>query len=586
MSKRIGIASTIWGASILLSRVIGMVREAVIGRTLGGSAEADVYWSAFVVPDFLNYLLAGGALSIVFIPIFSAYLARGEEERGSQAFSTIATFLCVLLGALTAILFALLPELAALVAPGFDAAQRAELVGLTRIILPAQIFHVVGGLLSAALQARDRHLVPALAPLVYTACIVAGGLIGGSAAGAYGFAWGVLAGSVLGPFGLPLWACARSGLRWSWRLDVRDRDLHRYLARSLPIMLGFSIVVVDDWFLRRQASLLPEGSIATLTYAKNLMKVPMGVFGLAAGVAAYPALTRMVAEKRVGDMQQMLGSTSRNLLLLSFAAQAVLTVCGEDIALCVYGRRRISPEQLHEIGTCLALVSIGLSAWSAQTLVARGFYALGNTWLPALLGTAVAIAAYPLYVFAGGAAGTHGLALASSAAIVVYVALLAVLLERRVAREGAIAVPAAPERDAVARASIERGVVTRASIAGGVFARAAPEGGAVAQASPEGGVIARASLTYLLRAVLALAASLAIGFGLSFALGRPSDIVWILLRAGAIAACTAASFGTAAHLLGLREVAALLRPIASALRPRSRAMRASSVPAAEAREQR
>lgn len=511
MSRRIGIASTIWGVSILLSRVIGLVREAVIGRTLGGSAQADVYWTAFVVPDFLNYLLAGGALSIVFIPIFSAYLARGAEERGWEAFSSIATFLCVLLGILTGALFVVLPHLAALVAPGFDGAQRAELVSLTRIILPAQMFHVVGGLLSAALQARDRHLVPALAPLVYTGCIVLGGLIGGSGAGAYGFAWGVLAGSVLGPFGLPLATCLRSGLRWRWRFDLADADLRSYLARSLPIMLGWSIVVVDDWYLRREGSLLPAGSVATLTYAKNLMKVPMGVFGLAAGVAAYPALTRLVAEARIADMHRTLSATARNLLLLSFAAQAVLTVCGDDIAAIVYGHRRISPEQLHEIGTCLALVSIGLSAWSAQTLVARGFYALGNTWLPALLGTAVAVAAYPVYVLARRSYGTQGLALASSAAVIVYVVLLSLFLERRVAREGA--------------------------------------------------TVADSPKFFLVRAIGALVAGIAGGTAASLAVPHPGSFVWICARALSIAALAVGVFALTAHVLGLSEIGALLRPI-------------------------
>jgi putative peptidoglycan lipid II flippase len=516
VTKRIGIASAIWGGSILLSRVIGMVREAVIGRTLGGAAQADAYWAAFKVPDFLNYLLAGGALSIVFIPIFSAYLARNEEARGWEAFSTIATFLCVLLGAFTAILFVLLPELASLVAPGFDAAQRAELVGLSRIILPAQIFHVVGGLLSAALQARDRHLVPALAPLVYNGCIVAGGLIGGTAAGAYGFAWGVLAGSVVGPFGLPLVACMKSGLCWNWRFDLKSRDLRHYLALSLPIMLGWSIVAVDDWFLCRQGSLLSEGSVATLTYAKNLMKVPMGVFGLAAGVAAYPALTRMVSEKRIGDMQRTLIATARNLLLLSFAAQAVLTVCGDDIARLVYGTRRISPEQLHEIGACLALVSIGLTAWSAQTLVARGFYALGNTWLPALLGTCVALAAYPLYAYAGRTAGTRGLALASSIAVIVYVVLLAALLERRMARET--------------------------------------------------GARAEGWLLYFARSVGALAVSIAASTCLGELLPEDSGIGWSAARVIAIATCATVSFAVAGRALGLTEIGELSRPIVRALR--------------------
>jgi putative peptidoglycan lipid II flippase len=515
MSRRIGIASTIWGASIFLSRVVGMVREAVIGRTLGGSAQADVYWTAFVVPDFLNYLLAGGALSIVFIPIFSAYLARQEEERGWEAFSSIATFLLVLMGALTAVLFILLPHITALVAPGFGAAEQAELVALTRIILPAQVFHVVGGLLSAALQARDRHLVPALAPLVYTGCIVAGGLIGGSAAGAYGFAWGVLAGSVLGPFGLPLAACLKSGLRWRWRFDLANADLRHYLARSLPIMLGWSIVVVDDWYLRREGSLLPEGSVATLTYAKNLMKVPMGVFGLAAGVAAYPALTRMVVERRTGDMYRTLIATSRNVLLLAFAAQVVLTVCGEDIAALVYGRGRIPPEQLHEIGVCLALVSIGLSAWSAQTLIARGFYALGNTWLPALLGTAVAIAAYPVYVLARHALGTYGLACASSGAVIVYVVLLSVLLERRITREE--------------------------------------------------GPAAHGSMLFLARCGIALGVAIAAGLATSSVLAQPDGFVWLAARVLLLSASSVLVFGAVARLLGLPEVGALCRAIGRAL---------------------
>ncbi len=89
-TSRIGVATAIWSTSILLSRVIGLVREGVIGRTLGASDAGDLYATAFVVPDFLNYLLAGGALSIVFIPIFGAYLARGEEDRAEEAFSVVA----------------------------------------------------------------------------------------------------------------------------------------------------------------------------------------------------------------------------------------------------------------------------------------------------------------------------------------------------------------------------------------------------------------------------------------------------------------------------------------------------------------
>ena len=133
----------IWGLSILLSRVIGLVREAAIGRILGGGASADVYLTSFVIPDFLNSLLAGGALSIVFIPIFGAYLARGEEERGWEAFSVIATALMVLMGVAGVGLWLAVPWLVHVVAPGFDATQAADLTRLTRILLPAQALSLI-----------------------------------------------------------------------------------------------------------------------------------------------------------------------------------------------------------------------------------------------------------------------------------------------------------------------------------------------------------------------------------------------------------------------------------------------------------
>ena len=84
-ARTIGIASAIWGVSIFLSRIMGLVREQIIGRTLGASREADLYFASFTLPDFLNYLLAAGALSIVFIPMFLEYFGRDDQD-GSAGF--------------------------------------------------------------------------------------------------------------------------------------------------------------------------------------------------------------------------------------------------------------------------------------------------------------------------------------------------------------------------------------------------------------------------------------------------------------------------------------------------------------------
>jgi putative peptidoglycan lipid II flippase len=430
----------IWAASIFLSRVMGLIREQIIGRTLGASRQADLYFASFTLPDFLNYLRAAGALSIVFIPIFLAHLQRGDERRAWISFSVIANFI-VLVGTVgIGILMVFARPLAGLVAPGFlEPGDIDTLVRLTRIILPAQFFHVVGGLLSAALQAQNLHALPALAPLVYSAGIIIGGLVGACypELGAEGFAWGVLLGSIAGPFALPLYGCIKSKMRWLPALSLNDADLKRYLWLSLPIMIGFSIVIVDEWIVKNQASYLAAGSLAYLQYGRTLMKVPIGMFGMAIGVASYPTISELVASGDVVKAYALLSRAVRLMLLLTFAAQVCLTAAGFEAVYLIWGffARRFSVADAQQTATVLAFLCIGLSGWAAQTLISRGFYALGSTWLPTLVGTAIAILMTPCYVLLRHQAGAIGLAIASSAAIMIYVMVLGWLQRRRFEQE-------------------------------------------------------------------------------------------------------------------------------------------------------
>ena len=421
---------------------MGLIREQIIGRTLGASRQADLYFASFTLPDFLNYLLAAGALSIVFIPIFLAHLQRGDDRRAWISFSITANFI-VLVGTIgIAVLMAIARPLAELVAPGIrDPSDVDTLVRLTRIILPAQFFHVVGGLLSAALQAQNLHALPALAPLVYSAGIIVGGLVGAHypELGVEGFAWGVLIGSVAGPFALPLYGCIKSNMRWLPSISFSDPDLRRYLWLSLPIMIGFSIVIVDEWIVKNQASYLAAGTLAYLQYGRTLMKVPIGMFGMAVGVASYPTISELVAAGAVVKAYALLCRAVRLVLLLTFGAQVCLTVAGFEAVYLIWGlsAHRFSLTDAQETATVLLFLSIGLSGWAAQTLISRGFYALGSTWLPTFVGTAIAVAMAPVYVVLREQSGAIGLAVASSVAIIVYVMVLGWLQRRRFEREAA-----------------------------------------------------------------------------------------------------------------------------------------------------
>ncbi|MEC7986422.1 MAG: murein biosynthesis integral membrane protein MurJ [Myxococcota bacterium] len=425
-SKKVGIAALIWMVSNLLSRIVGVVREAVIGRTLGGGVEADVYWASFILPDFLNYLLAGGALSIVFIPIFSGYISQGKEAEGWASFSYIANTLLILLCIFVPLLWIFFPLLAPLVAPGFTELQQAEVVRLTRIILPAQMFHLLGGLLAAAQQAKNKHHYSAAAGLVYALGIIVGGLILQSSEG---FAYGVLGGSFFGPFLLNLYGAKTVGLRWSFALSFKHADVRKYIALSFPIMIGASIIVWDDFFLKRYGSLQGEGVVSSLQYAKTLMKVPMGVFGLAFGVAVYPSLAEMVASKNNQGAYELLIVTAKRVLFLALGAQVVLSSTGSELATIIYGSRLLDG-QAQAIGQCLTFLSIGLWGWSIQNILARGFYARENTWIPTIIGSVMTVLTIGVYAYLGEIFGILGLAGASAIAVSLYVFILEFALRR------------------------------------------------------------------------------------------------------------------------------------------------------------
>ncbi|HEX9192078.1 MAG TPA: murein biosynthesis integral membrane protein MurJ [Candidatus Deferrimicrobiaceae bacterium] len=436
--RQMGRAAALMMASVFLSRILGYARDAVIAYQHGATPETDAYFVAFTIPDFLNYLLAGGSLSITFIPIFARCLAEGREEEGFRSFSAIATVMGIAM-----IFFIVLGEFLAariipLIAPGFPPGQVAAAARLTRIVLPAQIFFYIGGLLMAVQYARKQFFLPALAPLVYNLGIIAGGLLMGREHGMAGFAWGVVAGSFLGNFILQLYGARRGGLPFSPRIDLSDPGFREFVRLSIPIMLGFSLVVVDEWTTRVFGSFLLAGAITWLNNARRLMQVPVGIFGQASGVASYPFLAGLAAQGRKEELWEALSVTLRWVFLVSAGVAAMGFVLSREAVLLVYQRGAYTIDDTLRTAEALSAFCLGIPFWCAQAIVARGFFAMRDTWTPTLAGTAAWVVTLPAYYFLQQSLGVFGLALASTGGILLYAgALYGILMRRTVGRRGA-----------------------------------------------------------------------------------------------------------------------------------------------------
>jgi putative peptidoglycan lipid II flippase len=433
LTRRIAQSTGIVMASVLASRVLGFFREWTVAHQIGSNAVTDTYYAAFTLPDFLNYLVAGGSLSLTFIPVFAHYVAEQHEEEGWHVFSTVITFMGLSLAGLILVAEIYAPRLVTVIAPGFNPAEKARLIFLTRLMLPAQLCFYLGGILSAVQYAKGQFVVPSLAPVVYNLGIILGGVLLSSRIGITGFAVGVLAGALTGNFALQVHGAKLAGMRFHPSLDLRHPGFKLFLKLAIPIMLALSLVFTDDWIIRWFGSYLVPASITWLSYAKTLMRVPLGVVGQAVGVASFPVLAQLYSEGRLEELNRTLNSTLKGLLLFIVPVSALTIAQSRPLVYLVFSHTRLRGPDLDATALALAVFSLGMFAWSAQGILARGFYATRDTLTPAVAGTLLTLLSLPLYWLLVRRAQYLGLALASSIGIIVYAAALFVLLERRTA---------------------------------------------------------------------------------------------------------------------------------------------------------
>ncbi len=423
-------ATLLMMSAIMLSRVIGYVREAYIAWAFGAGAVTDAYNAGFTIPDWLNYILAGGTASITFISIYTRFIAEKREEEAQKTFSVIITVMTSVLAAGVVLAEIFTPQITRWWFDGFTPAQLQLCIHLTRILLPAQIFFYVGGVVSAVLLSRRLFLMPALGPLVYNSSIIFGGVLFAHQFGISALAYGAVAGMFLGPFLINVIASARVGTGYSISFDVRNPAFREWVRMSIPLMLGVSLVSADDWILRHFAS-SGVGEITRLNYAKRLMAVPIAVLGQATSQASLPFFAHLFGEKRLKEFAETVNASIYKIVATALLATGFMMPAALPLIDIVYRRGHLTFTDSQEIAVYFFWFSVSLVFWSAQGLYARAFYAAGNTLTPMVASTIVTLASIPMYAVLYHAYSVVGLVMASNLGIAANCLVMAILLHQR-----------------------------------------------------------------------------------------------------------------------------------------------------------
>ncbi len=385
--SRIIRAAAIVGAAFVISRLLGIVRDAVINYYFGiASVEANAYFIASRFPETIFYIIAGGALGSAFIPTFAAYFVRDDDHGGWRLFSAIVN--------LTTIVITLVAGLAAVFAPQIillfyrdlmaDNAQLLDVtVRLMRVMLLSPVIFGASGVIMGALNARQHFLLPAIAPIIYNLGIIAG--TAAFAPNVMGLAIGTVAGA-LGHLLVQVPGLMARRARYSFILSLRDPGVRQVLRLMAPRVLGLSFGQLNHLLIQFMAQAMVIGSIPALSLAWRIMIMPQGIIGQALAIAAFPTFATLAARSALDEMRRIVADTLRLILYFSLPAAALLMLLRIPLIDLLFERGQFDATATEFVAWALLFYAFSLIGLAAIEIISRAFYAMEDTWTPVLIG--------------------------------------------------------------------------------------------------------------------------------------------------------------------------------------------------------
>ena len=427
-------------AAMALSRVLGFLRATVLADLFGQGFATDAFNAAFLVPDTIYLILIGGGISSAFIPVLARYLAEEREDELWRVTSIAFNVVAVVLSVVLALGEVFAPWYLHLILPGFGPAKLALTVVLTRITLGSIFFHGLNGVLLGTEYAYSSFYGTAIGPLVYNLAIILIGLALASHFGIEAFALSTLIGAALN-FLIQVWGVLILRPRYYASFDIHHPGVSRIFRLMLPVAFGVSIaqinVLINQSYL---ASLLPPGSVNALSIASRVMLVPVMV-AISIGITLLPNLSRHVAENDMTSYRRAFADAMRAVLFLTIPASLGLIVLAHPVVEVLFEHGRFGAAATTVTGYALLYYSIGITGYAVYEIISRGFYALGDTRTPVVIGlislsVGVVLNFTLVHLFSGphGVGGERGLALAYSLTGLLNAWLLLQALRRRAGR--------------------------------------------------------------------------------------------------------------------------------------------------------
>ena len=380
------------GGHTMISRILGYARDNILAQVIGAGAVTDAFFMALKLPSIFRRLFAEGAFNAAFVPMFAGNLAaKGKQSAkvfAEHAIMILALFLLFMVISVECFM----PEFVKILAPGFEKTPERLMytIEFTRITFPFILFISVSAILGGILNSLDRFAAPASAQSVGNLIIIGALYFFSHYAVNAGYiaAWGALASS-LAQFVWLYFFCVLAGVPIKLRVPKLTPEVKEFFKKLLPGMVGAGVVqinlLVDVWL----GSYLPEASISYLNYADRVNQFPLGIIGVAMGVALLPLLTKQIRQGEIAEAVFTQNRATEFALLLTIPAAVAIMIYADSFVALLYGYGKFleHASNIDQTAYTLGAFCVGLPAYVLIKVFSSSFFARQDTVTPVAIGS-------------------------------------------------------------------------------------------------------------------------------------------------------------------------------------------------------
>jgi len=435
--KKIAGAAAIVSAITMISRILGYIRDAISAALFGVGIFSDAYFVALRIPNLLRDLLAEGALSSAFVPVFTDYIENKDNKEVWRLANNVLTVLSIILTLIVIFGIIIAPLVVMVIAPGFskDPEKFALTVKLTRVLFPFIMLVSIAAIFLGILNSFKKFSIPAFAPVVLNIGWIFFGLFVcpkmTENTQIYGWAAGAIAGALMQII-LQFIPAFKLGFKWRFIIDLKEAGLRRIGKLMVPATLGQSITQISLVINTMIASFLTAGSVTYLYYGNRLMQLPLGVFGVAIATVSFPFISSYVAKKDFKSLKETIHSSLKQAFFIVLPASAGIIFLSREINTLLFYYGKFSYQDVLNTAKVSIMYSVAIFAYSGNKILTPVFYALDKAHQAVRIGLLSLVINVILNIALAFPLGFLGLALGTAISGIINFIMLYSLITRHI----------------------------------------------------------------------------------------------------------------------------------------------------------